>query len=604
MAWLYVALVSGSLGAVLSLSLTVLALLYLKKKKKVRPLEERRQELLRNNSKHTPTDGRVSRPESMNWLNVMIKLFYECNRSAIYLKVKESLDPILETVKPGYISKIVLTQFDLGASTPVIEGVTGSETVSTPPDSYTSPKRFYILEMRPVISSNDFKMMFKVEFKFKNISIDVLLKDVHYCGKSRFVVELDQTRPFPCVTRVFITLMERPKVDFNIEFLTNLDMDLLPGLKDWMRTTIEESVAKMLVFPGRVYLDFQKSSVETLIIPRNPSLAIGVLLVDLELYLLSYTGNLYHQELHVKVKTQNIERETVVLLNNDSSRTVKSFHMFVFDYDEILKVSVQKSNTMHALSGQFIAPNKYVSTEIILLEAFREAVIERTLENRSKNIGLKVHAKIEQLPMVPIQQINSEVTDFRSIVGEERAMGGSRLKPVPITGSPSGVLQIHTHYAVNLISEDFNGKSDPYLKLFINNELAHKSKTVPKNLNPVFNDIFEQTVIDINTVTSVKLELYDADDIGTDDFLGFAFIDLPSINAYNFMTKYDLTRKPGEKAGEVFVSIIFREIPLIGDVRRPASLSSPQDNKKGKAGDHKEKRTFLRKRLFKSHSYK
>ena len=45
----------------------------------------------------------------MNWLNVMIKLFYECNRSAIYLKVKESLDPILETVKPGYISKIVLT---------------------------------------------------------------------------------------------------------------------------------------------------------------------------------------------------------------------------------------------------------------------------------------------------------------------------------------------------------------------------------------------------------------------------------------------------------------------------------------------------------------
>ena len=47
-------------------------------------------------------------------------------------------------------------------------------------------------------------------------------------------------------------------MDFNIEFLTNLDMDLLPGLKDWMRTTIEESVAKMLVFPGRVYLDFQK----------------------------------------------------------------------------------------------------------------------------------------------------------------------------------------------------------------------------------------------------------------------------------------------------------------------------------------------------------
>ena len=61
---------------------------------------------------------------------------------------------------------------------------------------------------------------------------------------------------------------------------------------------------------------------------------------------------------------------------------------------------------------------------------------------------------------------------------------------------------------------------------------------VPKTLNPVFNDIFERTVIDINTVVAVKLELYDADDIGTDDFLGYTQVDLPSTNAYNFMKKY------------------------------------------------------------------
>ena len=71
--------------------------------------------------------------------------------------------PIPFPLKTYYLTIYNLVrQFDLGASTPVIEGVTGSETVSTPPDSYTSPKRFYILEMRPVISSNDFKMMFKV----------------------------------------------------------------------------------------------------------------------------------------------------------------------------------------------------------------------------------------------------------------------------------------------------------------------------------------------------------------------------------------------------------------------------------------------------------
>jgi len=48
------------------------------------------------------------------------------------------------------------------------------------------------------------------------------------------------------------------QVDFNIEFLTSLELDMLPGLKDWIRNIIEDSVAKMLVFPGRIYLDFQK----------------------------------------------------------------------------------------------------------------------------------------------------------------------------------------------------------------------------------------------------------------------------------------------------------------------------------------------------------
>ena len=63
-------------------------------------------------------------------------------------------------------------QFDFGSSTPVIEGVTGSESQSEPhSDDSITPKRFYILEMRPVISSNDFKMMFKVIYLINKISL-------------------------------------------------------------------------------------------------------------------------------------------------------------------------------------------------------------------------------------------------------------------------------------------------------------------------------------------------------------------------------------------------------------------------------------------------
>ena len=53
--------------------------------------------------------------------------------------------------------------------------------------------------------------------------------------------------------------------------------------------------------------------------------------------------------------------------------------------------------------------------QLILLEAFRESVVERTMENRTKNLGFKVSAKIEALPMVPIHQANTEVTGMHRI---------------------------------------------------------------------------------------------------------------------------------------------------------------------------------------------
>ena len=57
------------------------------------------------------------------------------------------------------------------------------------------------------------------------------------------------------------------------------------------------------------------------------------------------------------------------------------------------------------------------SLQLILLEAFRESVVERTMENRTKNLGFKVSAKIEALPMVPIHQANTEVTGNQILSG-------------------------------------------------------------------------------------------------------------------------------------------------------------------------------------------
>ena len=41
-----------------------------------------------------------------------------------------------------------------------------------------------------------------------------------------------------------------------------------------------------------------------------------------------------------------------------------------------------------------------------------------------------------------VKVLKHNISDYRLVVGEEQAMGGSKLKPEPILGTPSGVLQV------------------------------------------------------------------------------------------------------------------------------------------------------------------
>ena len=90
--------------------------------------------------------------------------------------------------------------------------------------------------------------------------------------------------------------------------------------------------------------------------------------------------------------------------------------------------------------------------------------------------------------------------------------------------------------AKDLLSADFNGLSDPYLKIPQGQagvidlpKKKNKTKCIYKTLNPIWNDSF---VIEYNPMkcTKLKIEVYDYDFIGKDDFLGEGFVNLEWIN--------------------------------------------------------------------------
>jgi hypothetical protein len=89
-------------------------------------------------------------------------------------------------------------------------------------------------------------------------------------------------------------------------------------------------------------------------------------------------------------------------------------------------------------------------------------------------------------------------------------------------------LTVRVIAARNLRAMDFNGFSDPYVKLQVGKQ-RFKTKVVKMNLNPEWDQEFSFAVADVREV--LKLDVYDEDLIGIDDFLGQVRVPLEDLLA-------------------------------------------------------------------------
>ncbi|KAL0278275.1 UNVERIFIED_CONTAM: hypothetical protein PYX00_000132 [Menopon gallinae] len=115
-------------------------------------------------------------------------------------------------------------------------------------------------------------------------------------------------------------------------------------------------------------------------------------------------------------------------------------------------------------------------------------------------------------------------------------------------------LRVHLKRGVDLVARDKGGTSDPYVKFKVGSRLLYKSKTIYRDLNPVWDESFTIPIED--AFVPVHIKVFDYDWGLQDDFMGSAYLDL---------TKFDLGKAtdvklelldPGknEYLGEIFLS--------------------------------------------------
>lgn len=88
-------------------------------------------------------------------------------------------------------------------------------------------------------------------------------------------------------------------------------------------------------------------------------------------------------------------------------------------------------------------------------------------------------------------------------------------------------LRIHLISGHNLMAMDKNGLSDPYVKFKLHGRLLHKSKTIYRDLNPVWDETFVVPIED--PFQQIYIKVFDYDWGLQDDFIGSAQLDLTTL---------------------------------------------------------------------------
>ncbi|CAG8634874.1 3810_t:CDS:2 [Funneliformis caledonium] len=95
-----------------------------------------------------------------------------------------------------------------------------------------------------------------------------------------------------------------------------------------------------------------------------------------------------------------------------------------------------------------------------------------------------------------------------------------------------GTLKVIVAEARNLKDEDLVGKSDPYVKLILDENNIQTTQTKKNDLNPVYN---EQFSFNVDGQKKLEIKVFDKDTVGDDDLIGEEKIKLSDISSKRYV---------------------------------------------------------------------
>ncbi|CAI9755914.1 unnamed protein product [Fraxinus pennsylvanica] len=157
---------------------------------------------------------------------------------AICKTIKQIAEPIIAEQIPKYkIDSVECEKLTLGSLPPTFQGM----------KVYSTEEKELIMELAVKWASNPNIL---VSAKAFGLHATVQVLDLQVFASPRITLK-PLVPSFPCFANIFVSLMEKPHVDFGLKLL-NADVMSIPGLYRFVQELIKHQVANMYLWPKRL----------------------------------------------------------------------------------------------------------------------------------------------------------------------------------------------------------------------------------------------------------------------------------------------------------------------------------------------------------------
>jgi hypothetical protein len=360
--------------------------------------------------------------ERTAWLNALVEQLWPSIATALSGSLLQSLNPLLETYMPTFLSKLCLSDINLGTVPVRILGVHGlTETGNTS-----------VLDLN--IAWAGAPTIRLLASAVRVIDVEALVEDFTLKGLLRVTLG-PHCDCWPCFGAMAFSFVGTPTIDFKLTAL-RMPLDAIPGFAAWLEGFIRDSLFYFMVFPRRYE--------QCIVADSHLQNAIAVPVATAVVYVDSASGlpKRMFQSLDTHVvgtMTSSLkESETVVVRDNANPSYEKRMTFTVMGSpDERLLFTVHDRYNV-------VGKVDFFTSRLLGKDGVQEFNNRIVSSDASKNVG-KLKVTVEMAPLVPYAAAPRRLLDSTKQqpgVILINVVSAARLSQVALFGALSNVLKV------------------------------------------------------------------------------------------------------------------------------------------------------------------